>query len=669
MAHYWPSDDFFYHGTTVYGDYLSAYIKTAFWLSKSIAHPTTGSYTSTMSAADLTDLYDTGPAGGTALATPSADHAGYLWRARESASPVIVSLGFSVARLTGAAHTETQALSCVMVAARVNGGTYTGASHKLEDVQSGYFFGLLNDTTRGACWYLLRLNAGTVTVLDSEAFSGGVLTSAITPFNSNAIELELTASGADVRLRGRYTGADATIGTVEVFDYTDSSGSKLTGAGRFGFCINGKRTITGGIVAAQVSHFSIVQSGVTYLRDEWERAYRQSGTLSSDTVGSVNYTGRSMLSAFAGDFHCVASFDKKLRRYTTDGLLAIDPVAEPVGSGTGAGGFIVSARKASDKRSQHRRLHLSFSTSQYDGSASASVPSNYRMAGIFVRGSTTQAPSSSFVLSLGYQAVIVRDDGGGAATCYLYRWRGGVPTKLAEVDVSAEVPADTDVALEVSCWNQEDSAGDNIGPTVIQVYIDTVQLVLVDTVGVPGVSVNAAGTVVDGSNERTIEGPLEGPFVWLNTGDQTILLGKFEELTLTNSLYGDDVDQASISIDDEAADYSGLTFTIPYEWPVEEVDYDESDVARFESGHVRSGLRHTRGRKVWRVGARAIDDDARDDLLTFWDAHGAKVAFNFVPPDESVAVRAHFLSPELGTRFADKGVHSFNIDIEELVDL
>lgn len=666
MAHYWPIDDAFSSGTTVYGDWPSAYMRAGFWTSKTIAHPVGGNYTSTISAGELHDAFTTAPTFDAREVTPGTDPSGYVWRPLESSADGVVTIGFGYRALFGNPLAE-QVLSTCFVAARMTGATYTSATNSHTAWQDGYLFGFLSSGALFASWYLLRLNAGTITVLQSSTFRNTLRVTDEFPASLGEIEMDIEDDAGDVhivcRIRRIYDGAQE---EAEIFDYTDTSGSKIAAAGRYGWALNGRRAVGGGIVAPMCTFFQVTEGGTTRVRDEWQRALRQSGLAVTETVGITNYTGRTMLNAWAGDFHGVAQFDQKLWRSKVGGLgnrINIDPSAEPIGSGSGQGGFCYSARRPTDRRSQNRSLQFRFSSLQQDGTAGTTDPTAGRSVGIVLRASQTLAPSNSAIPVLGYQSLIQRDDGAGTATCSMYRWRSGSSTLLASVAVTTNV--DTDYTFRFDAYNLLDAAGDNIAACVLRVFLGGTQVVL-DQVD-PNVDVTAAGTIIDGTSQRIVDGSLEGIYMWCPDGDKTTFVTAWAESTLTNQTGVVPASQASIAVPGEADNDSGQTFTAPYDWGVEEIPERDANETPFESGHVRTCHAYTAGRRRWRINAAAITSTQRAALLTFWDDHnGSEVAFSFVPPYASAAVKAHFYNDRLGHQLEDVGVHSYAIELEEL---
>lgn len=675
MAHVWPTDDSFTAGSTAFGDWPSAYLKAGFWSGKTIAHPVSGNYSSTINAADLGDPYSTVAGFESSEVTPSSDPAGYLWRPLSSSADGVVTMAFSYRALVGG-PLEEQVFSTAFVAARVTGSTYTSATNSHTAWQDGYYFGFLNSGALFASWYLIRANAGTLTVLYSARFGGLWRVTSEFPEARGELELSVADEAGDVRLIGRIRRATAAsedaavpgtppLETVEVISYLDNSGSKLTAAGRYGFALNGQRAVGGGNVAPLCTMFQVVEGATTRVRDEWQRSIRQAGLAVSATVGGTTYTGRTMLCSWAGDFHGVAPFDQKLWRSKVGGLtdrLNIKPDTEPTGTGTGSGGFMHSLRRATDRRSQNRSCTFRFSSLQQDGTAGTTDPSAPRNAGITLRASQTLAPSTTTIPVLGYTAYVSRNDAAGTSACKVYRWRSGVSTELATATVTANL--NTDYVLRFDCYNQLDAAGDNVGACVLRVFWGGAQVVLtqVDT----SIEVTAAGTIIDGTSQRIVEGSLEGLYLWTPDGDKTTFASAWSESTLTNATGTAPAAQASIAVAGETDDDTSQTFVTPYNWGVEEIQGRIAYVTQLESGHRRAGHAHTRERRRWRISASAITATERTALIAFWDAHrGCERTFSWTPPYASSAIKAHFVDESLGHRLADRGVYAYAIEIEE----
>ncbi len=695
------SADAFTAGSTVYGDHPTTYVKAAMWTSQTIAHPVSGSYSSTINASDLTDAFcerGVWSKGG----TPVTNRSGYLLRTPYSNADQKVEMAWRARVLSGNGHNVNRFTDVIMVGARITGGTYNSVSHTYTDVGDGYFFGFLSSSSNESSWYLLRINSGTITVLQSAAFSGSLagigsaaaLSRVLNPKQTNRISLEVSASGSDVRLVGKLItpGNTGSSSTTSVFDYTDTSGSKLTAAGRVGFIMNGQPTASGspgGGVANIINEFVLTDAGVVVHRDTFERTWRAAGKTATATVSAVDYAGNSLLSAWVGDYSTISSYDRKLQRSTISGLtdrILVDPATETVGSSTanGAGGFLLSQRPSTDRRSQNRTLRMRFSSLKADGTAGSTNATPYRAAGICVRiagtgaaGST--APSATWMPGSGYALIAIREDSAPATRLELVRYSNGVATVIADRDPYT-FSLDTDYDLTLDAYNALDSSGKPTGAVVLSVLIGGVQVVMDQADS--SVTVDSAGTVIDGSSLRAIEGRAEGIYAYVPGGNKVVVLDAWAEGTLTNALDATEVDQASVVVSAEADGFTGSTLSTPVGSRIEVLRPRRVTAMRMESGHQHRAALDRFARRRWRLTA-GLTATERDALLAFFEAQdGTRLGFWWTPPApgggnaasgiaETVAepVRVHFASTELRNTIsgaATDGLFVFSFELEEI---
>lgn len=678
MTNIFPTDDAFAAGATAYGDHLALYVRGGFWaVATAIAHPTSGTnYSHGFNAADLYDVFAASNGAAPRYGSPSVNPASFLWRQLETSSNVVATLGLQTRIVNGSGHNGDRLLPTAFVVARAAGGTYDAATNSTNNLTQGYAFGWISDATREAAWFLIRITAGpTLTILDSRAFRGtGGLSAEIDATSANEIEIRCTTVAGNARIRGFYRVPNKTGGQteVEVFDYTDSSGSKITGAGRCGFGMSGQFNAAGspgGAAAALATFFQVSVAGTVSFRDEWVRAWRQGALAHSVAIGAQTFDGYSLLQSFAGDWFGPTAFDRKLFRSKVGGLtdrVNCKPDTEPTGSGAGIGGFLASQREPTDRRSQNRSVQVRFSSLQQDGTAGTTNPSTFRGAGIFVRCSGSGTPSTSWVPTTGYHAFLKFNDGGSpTCDCFVYRWSSGIATLLAEL-IGVSVSIDTDYTFRFDAYNQLDASGQATGSAVLRVFLAGVQVVLVAVDS--SIDVTTAGTVVDGSSERVTEGALEGIYCFNPDGDKTIFLDTWAEGTLTNSLVGSEADQASIAVEDELQGGTVGTWSVPADWPMEEIPYRPRMSAEFESGHVRAGAMFSRTRRRFRVAARAIKPSERTTLLALFAlTRGTEGAFNFTPHGEGAALAVHFADPRLAIKLRDPAVYEYDVELEELI--
>lgn len=701
-----PKADAFTEESTVYGDWPTVYIPAAIWTAQTIAHPITLSYSSTINASDLTDAFSDSGAWGKG-GTPTTNRSGYLLRAPYSSADQKVELAWRTRVLSGNGHNPDRLADAIFVCARVTGGTYSSANHTFTDIANGYFFGFLSASGLEATWYLLRVNSGTITVLQSAAFNGATaagiaaaLSRTLNPKRTNRLSLDITASGADVRLVGKLTRPDDTGSSTvtTIFDYTDTSGSKLTAAGRVGFILNGQITAAGspgGGTACIANEFVLTDAGVVVHRDTFERVWRTAGKATTATVSSVTYAGNSLLGAWVGDFATITAYEKKLKRCAIAGLtnrILVDPATEPVGSATlpGAGAFLLAQRPATDARSQNRTLRVRFSSLKADGTAGTTNATPHRAAGICVRiagtGATgTSAPSSSWMPGAGYALIAFREDAAPTTRLELVRYTDGVATVIADKDPYT-LAVDTDYDLTLDAHNVLDSAGNPTGAVLLSVYVGGVQVVMDQAHA--SVEVDAAGTVSDGSSARALEGRAEGIYAYVPGGNKVVVLDAWAEGTLTNALDVDsvEVDQASVAVTGETAGFTGSTLDTPVGARVEPLRPRRLTVTPMESGHRHVAALDRIVRRAWRVTA-ALNETQRDALLAFFEAQdGARLGFWWTPPAPgggnaasaiaetvSAPVRVHFVDWNLrhklsapGAASAGGGVFLFEFELEEI---
>lgn len=676
-----PKADAFTEETSSYGNYPTTYIAAAMWTAKTIAHPVTLSYSSTINASDLVDIFSE-PGDWNKAATPATNRSGFILRAPYSNADQKIELGWKVRVLAGNGHNTNRFTDVCFVGARITGGTYASASHTLTDVQAGYFFGFLSASGLEGTWYLLRLNAGAITVLASSTFNGAApgtgaaLSLLLNPKRTNRITLDVTASGGDVRLVGKLIKPDDAGGTTSttIVDFTDTSGSKLTAAGRCGFIINGQVTAAGspgGGVANLVSLFRVTDAGVIVHCDTFERVWRAAGKAASATVSSVTYSGNSLMSAWVGDHSTIVAYDRKLQRCAIAGLtnrIMVDPNTEPVGSSTivGAGGFLLAQRPATDPVSSNRTLRVRFSSLKADGTAGTTNATPHRAAGICVRIAGGGVPSATWMPDAGYALIAFREDVAPTTKLELYRYQEGVAVLIGSSDPYT-FALDTDYDLTLEVHNELDGAGRAEGAVLLSAYVGGVQVVL-DTEHA-SVMVDASGTIVDGSSRRVLRGRGEGIYAYAPGGNKVVVLDAWAEGTLTNGTASTEVDQASVAVTAEDAGFVGDTFTTPLRAAVEQSVTRRRATIEMESGHRYRGAIDRAARRSWRVTA-ALDDAQRDALLAFFEAHdGARLGFYWTPPAPAAqtALRVHFVDEDLPRNVRGVGLTTVSFELEELL--
>ena len=564
------------------------------------------------------------------------------------------------------------------IGARVQGGTLQSSddqdAERLEDVD-GYFFLRLADKqapNAGYKYVLLRCNAGVITRLDEDpsglnstyAYSGIEV-----PISPHRMRLFVEQSAGNVSLVG-YVGGATPSSWIAVVSATDSSGSKITGAGRAMLCMSPEHYVSAGENFAHCCAWFEAYDGTPtlYVRDEWSR-HLPLAALEIENEGhpTVDRQGNSLMSAFSGDLYgndvvgisATPTF-AKLLDYSA-GELDSDPAEFPAGFAVQDGALaFVSSRPANSATSQDRSISATWL-------ATGSNPSTPRQAGVFVRESGSKPQDGpAYQLANGYLFVLERDDTTPAnSRARLYRvWTsiGGVVNYTEIGRVGATVNESQQYVLRIVATNVAASLSDT---PEIKCYVDGVQAVLADPGTTPaGVTWLSAGTVQDASSLRLVEGYGEGFYVENNPNGTKHM--SFDDWTDGTTGSTAESDQATYSLAGETDGATG-TLTLPGDWPVEEVSVFATLRHRYESDHVRTSPRWPRARRTWRVQSQAITEADRDALLTFWHAHdGCAVPFSWTPPGEASAITAHFFDDSLGTALRAPGVHRFDVLIEEL---
>lgn len=689
MTHILPTDDGFTEGTPVYNTWHEGY--TCFLPRSSAA--SIGPYLSSgWSVGYLHDGYSVFSSGsgplnvtygeqtiGSMTGSASVLRAVcMLHREESSAADCEVSISTNVHRPSGGAMASDMLLM-VGVVARAQGGSVVSAGSTAHRIVDGdcYAFGLWNNSTSDALYQLLRVNAGAITVLETGDDLGnypGTAFDVLTDFYPQfpfVLRMEITDEAGDVRIRcyREHSGALVSVGALEdwnsikVIDYLDTSGSKITTAGRFGFFATGENTVSSTKSIQLVQWFKVEVGGVVRILDEFRRAAR---ALCAPITGVSGYaSGRSLQSLWSGDAWSLTSPTVPMRVSTPGGLTdrcMIDPgvvVAGTAGNDATAG-FYQYQRQALDQYNSRRAAE--FRISSNDEAGVAGVSTSARVVGLWMRGAL--AVGSQLGLINGYS---VHVKGGGAGTCYVKvrRWVASVGTVIAQETAATAFTIDADHTVDFEVYNLPDGQGSVANGTVVLVVkVDGVQVVLTVPGGVTNVTALASGTIYDASPSRILAGTGEGVLVYAPDGSNVVYVDDWDTDTLSGDAGIPANDEATIAVASEIADVSG-TLTLPYDWPVEEEIIDPIDGAQFEDGYRRSGARFARSRRAWRVSLRAGTATQLADLITFWDAHKG-VSFNFTPRVESVATKAVFADDVLEHVKTAPSIHGYSFGLVEV---
>lgn len=674
-----PSDDAFDQGGSFAFDYPTLWLNWGWWRSTaySVPHPTSGTYALNCNDEAFSDYLSLGSGAATLQgeATSGTTPSGLVFRDLSTSSKVEGFMRFHARRICGGNNYDPNDLvKHGWIGARIAGGAYSSVTHNLRDngTSTGYFFGFRYEPALGASWYLLRQNGTTVTVLASRVFTGAHKT--LDEFEPRRfVELKLlceTVAG-NVHLVGSYRSTVAGVFQSEaiVFDITDSSGSKITTAGRVGFALPGRAQAAAtpafeGVVL--IDSLEVDVDGVQIVNDLWERAWPDARAL-FPTAGpfalcSQLWRGVRVESGWTGDFSSSAGWLKSFARCTfAADKVCVSPAIGAVATGTVAGGWFVAQRPAESSTEQRRRLRARFSTKRYDGGVGVN-PSAPRRVGIGLRISSTALPSPTMTPNAGYMACLVLDDNAATSRVEVYRFSTTGAVLLARKDPFA-VTADVDYDVDFEAVNAADGAS-----LTLLMRVDGVQVVLDAVHG--SITVNGAGTIKDSSPERVMSGRTQAIFastVLSTSTGKTFVLGPWSRIAPPPPP-PNEFDDESIVLHAEDWDFTGQTLTLPLSWPVEETPLDLAHRNPVESGHLQVCPQHSRGRRIFSVGVRGLTDAQRDDLFEFWSDHdGCVKAFEWTPQSETTALRVHFSDPKLGGKLVDRGVSNFDFTIEELV--
>lgn len=659
MVQVLPEDDLFTENATHYGTYLSGYIRSAPWSSFTASSYTVPGALGTLhsgyfgaSSSVLPGFGVGSRIGSFYSATAGVPFCAAIHRALYLTTAE-ASVAFTLYPIAGVPTADSFRWAGVCV--RNQGGTYTdtAASEQLSNT-TAYWFLLVNTQVLGATFLLLRVAAGVVTVLDTKA--SGTVNPAWTMPNAVMGVRVLSLHVEDVAGDPVLTAKTSKIGPPQVgggsnpettvFTYTDTSGSKITTAGRCGFGACRDRSESSGAIQTTtgIQWFQVTDGTTLQLRDEWGRgtALNIGESIGPDGNGK---TGRSLVCGWLGDAHGTET--RKLKRDSGNNRLLFDD---------GLVLYAVSARPATSPVASHRSAVF-----QVNSGSSASAG-----GGILARGTWTNATSLHFASGYGV-FLLYNSPTAGVWQAIVYRFGPlGTPTQIASKS-GMVLSTGTDIQVSFQVVNVGPLAP-NSGTPRLSVYINGAQLgtwTIADT----SVTEQDAGDLYDGATAAIQSGTLEG-MIFDGAASSSVTADTWTELDLEDPQEPPDTptnDQVSIPVAAEDDDATG-TLTIPYDWGIEESWYIRSDAHRYDSGHVNRIARSVEPRRAWVVHADSATESVRDDLLTFYDAHrGPAIPFSWeTPGEETVTVR--FAGSELPTALANPSVHRFKFGLVEVLD-
>lgn len=533
------------------------------------------------------------------------------------------------------------------VGARLSGSTLTsgGTTGLYHLGGDGYWLlTLFDEATHHGKIMLIRVNAtgsGTITRLaDYPSGSTSFLNWAdLLLWQPQAMKLSVVDEGGNVRVRGSILHSWRT-GYVELFNYLDTSGSKITAAGRAGYLTTVEGS--GGIQHCITTNWIQVTdgSGVVQRREEWQRLALNGGSLLV-AGSSAMLTGYRLDSGWVGDYSSVLpsflKLDSGSSRAKIDGL-----------SGARTA-FYTRQRPADDAWSQDRQLTFRLSST---GSAIGE-----RGAGIALRVSH---PTPASDPSSCYYVVVGRDDVGGSGFLRLYRISGGVSLLIAQKTRSLTMDADHVVRLAVD--NLVDPFNGN---TRLSVWVDAAQVALVST-GISGISADTSGNVFDSTSSRVLSGSGEAMYVLCpNTTARPIYLDLWTPGVGGSTTETDEGDMASIGWSSETAGATG-TLETPVAYPITSSARARGVRHELDTEHAYVGLVSSYSRRRWRVEFNLTGAEYAA-LLSFYEDHkGSEVPFNWTEPGGSISRVVRFVSGTFEWAKTSRDNYTASAVIEEM---
>lgn len=669
MAHLYPATDDFQAGAPVYGDFLTPWIRTKAWNTDPAYGSGGTGYSLTPTAGEMFDGYFAGSAPqwgqvstpcvfttGSSDANPSS----FLWRKKEVEDCQVMASFFVK---TYVESIGSDAIRHFGVGARINAGTQQDAGLATEhyDALDGYWFALLATAGSGYKYELLRVNGGTVTRLaDSPSGSGtfGAYGDVNNPFGFR-LYMNVETNGAQVDIecyRADYLQLITQPGPTLLISHSDTDASRITGNGRAGLLMsneyspNGTKEVVHNNAWFRLRDWTSGGGASTiHVEERWKRQI----TFGKAVTGAYA-SGRHLATEFLGDMNSVGS-KAILRPNSADNdELMIDRSDFPGASQKHFWCHSIG-RDAANPKSQNRQIDF-----ELDGTGT--LPTENRQVGVWLYGSNTASTTAFFPAGQSYNLRIQYSDNTGVATAVLWRHISPVDSELL-ASVSATIALNTTYTLRLEVSTSDSPISD--GPVTLRGYLDGVQLVLAKATADAGVTVDAAGTVTDGSSDRITSGLSEGWMVYQPDGDRRIYLDNWQENSSTPT--GLESDQATVTFPDEADGKTG-TLSAPYRQAIELPGFYGVRKHTFGSSHVNIHPRDKTRRRRWDVSMQNATEAEKDAVLAFFDSHnGTEIPFDWVDP--SGATRACcFGSPSITTTKTGPNSWSYRFTLVQVFD-
>lgn len=540
-------------------------------------------------------------------------------------------------RISGAATVADFRRAAVGVRLQNHGAYSNTAGAETVTGGDGYWLVARNVGTQpGAMFYLLRVNAG-VTSLLATSTAVDVSEWALPRGMWFYVTISNVSGNPQIRCRRGPTSVESVGGTLEVDifsggDVTDTSGSKITTAGRCGFALS--RPILGSVPLADWFEVTDPNTGEVVLRDEWLRANYLVGALTAPDANSV--TGRNLQPSFAGSVGGSAS--TRIARDSGNNRVKNDSTSASINA--------AQSFRASHEAIQRRSADVRFNFS-------AGVTGLFQ---IDLRGAGLHDPTAS------------------AARCYRLEISGhdalgiGVKVYVVTAGVAVLLATKAPDGLNYAADHVWDFAVSNVGGATpldgvphLVVRKDSVQLATWTMASVAGVSSGSDGTIIDTRSAAILSGWEQAWRFSLSPGE-------------ANAVYVDDwLDSAVLATDPDndipsatvSTEITGLSGTLSaaHSWKMD-VTYRRPALRHeYESDHAQAFAIGSRTRRVWSVEMPAATQAEVDALDAFWQTHGAAIPFNWTVEGE--AVYGVFVKDSKEVRRLWAGAFSYAFEVEE----
>lgn len=533
------------------------------------------------------------------------------------------------------------------VGARLSGSTLTagGTTGLYHLGGNGYWLVMFFDSsTHHGKLFLLRVNStgsGTVTRLAEYPTASSTYLSwaDLLLWQPQALKLTVAAEGGDVRVRG-YILHSWRLGYVQVFDYLDTSASKITAAGRAGFLTSTEGS--GGLTHAITTNWVQVSdgSGVVQRREEWQRLALNGGLFLGAGSGSM-LGGYRLDSGWVGDYASALpswlALDSGNSRLKVDGL-----------SGARTA-FYTRQRIADDAWLHDRQVTVRLSST---GSAVGE-----RGAGVAVRvshPSPASTPTSCYYVEVG------RDDVGSGGFVHLYRVSGGSALLLASKVQS--VSQDADHVVRLRAENVPDPFN---GSAKLTVWLDGSQVALI-AAGVTGIIADASGSVFDSTSARVLSGLGDSVRVLCpNTTARPIYLDSWSPGAGSGTTQTDEDDMASVGWSSETDGVTGtLDLPVSYSLPLSSSTRTVRHELDGDADYVATATSYTR--RSWRL-TFSLNESQADTMRDFYEQHrGGQVPFYWTEPGGASPRVVRFVGGSLAWSKTTVGVFTATAIIEEM---